>query len=176
VISSFNKVAQNQRVTFNGNVAIGSQVSLQQLRDAYNVVVLCYGSTEDRLLGIEGEQSPCVLPARRFVGWYNGVPEDKDLEFDLNCERVVIVGQGNVALDCARILLSSVDTHLRVSHALFISNVFQENELCSKILCSSVHRHYRVCARKIKSKSNQTSARDWTSRTASSRIQDERIA
>lgn len=56
----------------------------------------------------------CVVPAKRFVGWYNGVPEDKDLNFSLDQERVVIIGQGNVALDCARILLTSVDNHLKV--------------------------------------------------------------
>lgn len=89
-------------------------MTLKQLRDAYNVVVLCYGSTEDRTLGIDGENLSCVLPAKRFVGWYNGVEEDKDLQFDLDVENVVIIGQGNVALDCARILLTDVDNHLKV--------------------------------------------------------------
>jgi len=113
VIASFNKIALNERVTFNGNINIGKQVTLDQLRDAYNIVVLCYGSTEDRTLNIDGEQLPCVLPAKRFVGWYNGVEEDKNLDFNLNVEDVVIIGQGNVALDCARILLTDVDNHLK---------------------------------------------------------------
>lgn len=117
VIASFNKIALNERVTFNGNINIGKQVTLDQLREAYNVVVLCYGSTEDRTLNIEGEQLSCVLPAKRFVGWYNGVEEDRNLKFNLDVENVVIIGQGNVALDCARILLEDVDTHLKVRAA-----------------------------------------------------------
>lgn len=51
-----------------------------------------------------------VLSARRFVGWYNGIPQDKDLDVSLDCDTAVIIGQGNVALDCARILLLSKDT------------------------------------------------------------------
>lgn len=120
VIASFNKIALNERVTFNGNINIGKQVTLDQLRQAYNVVVLCYGSTEDRTLNIDGEQLPCVLPAKRFVGWYNGVEEDRNLEFNLDVENVVIIGQGNVALDCARILLEDVDTHLKVLADIFV--------------------------------------------------------
>lgn len=105
-------------------MAIGSQINLQQLRNAYHIVVLCYGSTEDRLLGIDGEQLSCVVPAKRFVGWYNGVPEDKNLDFSLDHECVIIIGQGNVALDCARILLTSVDDHLKVREIRFFLFVF----------------------------------------------------
>ena len=60
-------------------------------------------------MNIPGEDLENVISARRFVGWYNGVPSDKDLKINLNTEDVVILGQGNVAIDVARILLSSID-------------------------------------------------------------------
>lgn len=89
-------------------------MTLQQLLKSYNAIVLCYGATEDRKLNIKGEQLINVLPARRFVGWYNGIPQDSDLNPFLQTEDVVIIGHGNVALDCARILLSPVDENLKV--------------------------------------------------------------
>lgn len=68
-----------------------------------------YGAEEDRKLHISGEDLGNVISARRFVGWYNGLPEDRNLEVDLDVENVVLIGQGNVAVDVARILLSSVE-------------------------------------------------------------------
>lgn len=106
VINSFTTTALNKRVSFLGNVSIGSDISLQNIRDEYNAVVLCYGAAQDKTLNIEGEELPNVISARRFVGWYNGVPNDRELDVNLNCETAVIIGQGNVAIDCARILLS----------------------------------------------------------------------
>lgn len=68
-----------------------------------------YGAEEDRKLNIPGEELNNVISARRFVGWYNGVPEDRNLQMDLSVEHVAVVGQGNVAVDVARILLSPLD-------------------------------------------------------------------
>lgn len=73
-----------------------------------------YGTAKDRTLNIPGELLPNMVSARRLVGWYNGLPEDADLQVDLGVESVVVVGQGNVAVDVARILLTPVD-YLRVS-------------------------------------------------------------
>lgn len=115
---SFTKTAENSRVSFIGNVVIGpdvpntDSVSLDELRSAYNVVVLCYGSARDRSLGVLGEDLANVISARRFVGWYNGVPQDQNLNFNLDTENCIIIGHGNVALDCARILLTPVDNGL----------------------------------------------------------------
>ncbi|XP_015791063.1 NADPH:adrenodoxin oxidoreductase, mitochondrial [Tetranychus urticae] len=122
VINSFTNTALQDRVSFYGNINIGQDVTLNQLLKSYNAVVLCYGATEDRKLNIEGEDLINVLPARRFVGWYNGIPQDSDLNPFLQTEDVVIIGHGNVALDCARILLSPVDETLKstdiTNHAL----------------------------------------------------------
>lgn len=68
-----------------------------------------YGAEEDVELGIPGENLENVVSARRFVGWYNGLPADKDIPVDLSGKSASIIGQGNVAVDVARILLKSVD-------------------------------------------------------------------
>lgn len=68
-----------------------------------------YGAEKNRVLGIPGEELNNVISARRIVGWYNGIPEDSNLNINLNGESVVIFGQGNVAIDVARILLTPVD-------------------------------------------------------------------
>ncbi|XP_065210910.1 NADPH:adrenodoxin oxidoreductase, mitochondrial [Planococcus citri] len=109
VINSFSKTASDPRIKFIGNVTLGKDVSLKDLQKAYNVVVLAYGADQDVKLGIPGENLDNVISARRFVGWYNGLPSDKDLPINFNAETVSIFGQGNVAIDVARILLKSVD-------------------------------------------------------------------
>lgn len=107
VVNSFTTVAHSDRVNFYGNVDLGQSITLEDLIEAYHAVVLCYGSAQDKLLNIEGEQTTKnTISARNFVGWYNGVPEDKDLKINLDCDTACIIGQGNVALDCARILLN----------------------------------------------------------------------
>ncbi|KAJ2853144.1 NADPH-adrenodoxin reductase, partial [Coemansia erecta] len=113
-MNKFNGVARNPRVRFFGNVAIGGgtgELSLETLRSLYDGVVLSYGASRDRQLGIAGEQGDGkhmgVVSARQFVAWYNGLPEAQSLEPDLESyDKIVIVGHGNVALDCARILLT----------------------------------------------------------------------
>uniref|UniRef100_A0A0K8S6P9 FAD/NAD(P)-binding domain-containing protein n=1 Tax=Lygus hesperus TaxID=30085 RepID=A0A0K8S6P9_LYGHE len=110
VINTFEKVATNKNFKFHGNVTLGRDVKFSELRQAYHAVVLTYGCNEDRELGIPGENLSNVISARKFVGWYNGLPEDKDLEVDLSSETVVVLGQGNVAVDVSRILLSPIDS------------------------------------------------------------------
>lgn len=109
VINTFTKTASDPRVNFIGNVRLGQDVFLDELCSSYHSVLLAYGAECDRLLSIPGENLKNVISAREFVGWYNGLPENKDLEVDLNVEKVAILGQGNVALDIARILLTPID-------------------------------------------------------------------
>ncbi|XP_060849672.1 NADPH:adrenodoxin oxidoreductase, mitochondrial [Rhopalosiphum padi] len=109
VINTFTKTASNENVRFIGNVSLGSDISLAQLKHSYNAVVLAYGADEDKKLNIPGENLSNVISATKFIGWYNGLPADKNIKLDLNVEHAVIVGQGNVALDVARILLTPVD-------------------------------------------------------------------
>ncbi|KAL1883633.1 NADPH-adrenodoxin reductase [Paecilomyces lecythidis] len=107
----FTEVASSPRFNFIGNVELGSDLPLQSLKPHYDAMLFTYGASEDKELGIPGEKA-CrnVYSARAFVGWYNGLPEYRDLAPDLTMgENAVIVGQGNVALDVARILLTDVD-------------------------------------------------------------------
>ncbi|KAL4304200.1 hypothetical protein GQ457_10G000590 [Hibiscus cannabinus] len=94
VINQFSRVAQNERCSFFGNIALGSSVSLMELRELYHVVVLAYGAESDRVLGIPGEDLKGVHSAREFVWWYNGHPDGRNLDPDLkNTDTAVILGQ-----------------------------------------------------------------------------------
>lgn len=104
--NQFSQVVQNDRCSFFGNVTLGSSISLSELRDIYDVVVLAYGAESDRDLGILGEELKGIYSAREFVWWYNGHPDCSKLDPDLKSTDIaVILGLGNVALDVARILL-----------------------------------------------------------------------
>nr|XP_023507835.1 NADPH:adrenodoxin oxidoreductase, mitochondrial isoform X5 [Equus caballus] len=111
VINTFTQTAHSDRCAFHGNVVVGRDVTVPELREAYHAVVLSYGAEDHQALGIPGEELPGVFSARAFVGWYNGLPENREasplqLAPDLSCDTAVILGQGNVALDVARILLT----------------------------------------------------------------------
>ncbi|PLB47753.1 ferredoxin/adrenodoxin reductase [Aspergillus steynii IBT 23096] len=107
----FTEVAESPRFNFVGNIELGDNLPLQTLKPHYDAILFSYGAPKDKDLGIPGEKAiKNVYSAREFVGWYNGLPEHRDLAPDLTAgENAVIVGQGNVALDVARILLSDVD-------------------------------------------------------------------
>ncbi|XP_025191527.1 NADPH:adrenodoxin oxidoreductase, mitochondrial [Melanaphis sacchari] len=109
VINTFTKTASNKNVRFIGNVSLGCDITLAQLKYSYNAIVLAYGADEDKKLNIAGENLSNVLSATKFIGWYNGLPANKNIKVDLDVEHAVIVGQGNVALDVARILLTPID-------------------------------------------------------------------
>ncbi|KAF7249117.1 NADPH:adrenodoxin oxidoreductase, mitochondrial [Varanus komodoensis] len=106
VINSFTQTARSGRCTYSGNVTVGKDVTVKELQEAYHAVVLSYGAENSRALGIPGEDLAGVYSARAFVGWYNGLPENRNLKPDLSSETAVILGHGNVALDVARILLT----------------------------------------------------------------------
>ncbi|KAI5764412.1 FDXR protein [Gulo gulo luscus] len=106
VINTFTQTARSDRCAFHGNVVVGRDVAVSELQAAYHAVVLSYGAEDHQALEIPGEELPGVFSARAFVGWYNGLPENRELVPDLSCDTVVILGQGNVALDVARILLT----------------------------------------------------------------------
>ena len=100
----YEKTAAHPRFRFFGNVELGRDVTAAELREHYHAVVYAVGAAADRPLGIPGEGLPGSWAATDFVGWYNGHPDYCDLQFDLSCERAVVVGNGNVALDVARML------------------------------------------------------------------------
>jgi len=100
----FEKVAQRPGFRFFGNVEIGTHLSADDLRAHYHAVIWSVGAQTDRRMGIPGEDLPGSLAATAFVAWYNGHPDYADLEVDLDVDRIVVVGNGNVAVDCARML------------------------------------------------------------------------
>jgi NADPH-dependent glutamate synthase beta subunit-like oxidoreductase len=104
VSKRYDKVADEPGVDFIGNVTVGRDVSVAELLDLYDAVVLATGAPHDRKLGIPGEDLPGVVGSGEFVGWYNGHPDFADLDPPLGGSHAVVIGAGNVALDCARIL------------------------------------------------------------------------
>ena len=104
VSKRYDKVAESAGVDFIGNVTVGADISVADLLDLYDAVILATGAPHDRKLGIPGEDLPGVIGSAEFVGWYNGHPEFADLDPFLDGTHAVVVGAGNVALDCARIL------------------------------------------------------------------------
>jgi NADPH-dependent glutamate synthase beta subunit-like oxidoreductase len=104
VSKRYDKVADSAGVDFIGNVTIGREVSVAELLDLYDAVILATGAPHDRKLGIPGEDLAGVIGSAEFVGWYNGHPEFADLDPPLGGTHAAVVGAGNVALDCARIL------------------------------------------------------------------------
>ena len=103
----FERTALKPGFRFLGNVEIGTDVSHEQLTGAYDAVLYAVGTPADRKLGIPGEDLPGIFAATDFVAWYNGHPDYADLDFDLSSERAVVIGNGNVALDVARMLALS---------------------------------------------------------------------
>ena len=105
VIKRYEKTAGHEAYRFFGHVTVGRDVSADELAGLYHAVVWAYGAGADRQLGIPGEDLPGSHAATEFVAWYNGHPDFADREFDLGCERVVVIGNGNVAADVARMLV-----------------------------------------------------------------------
>jgi ferredoxin--NADP+ reductase len=89
---------------FFGNVEVGTDISHAELMRHYDAVIYAVGAQTDKRIGIPGEELPGSLPATDFVGWYNGHPDRRDLEPDLSARTAVIIGNGNVAADVARML------------------------------------------------------------------------
>ncbi len=117
----YDAVATDPRVRFLGHVCVGQDVSIAELTALYDDVVLAVGAPNDRPLGVPGDNLPGVLGSAAFVGWYNGHPDFAALAPPLQSEAVAIIGNGNVAIDCARILAKTVqelqDSDI-VNHAL----------------------------------------------------------
>ena len=101
----FDKVATNPEFRFRGNVEFGRNIEHEDLLEYFNAVIYCVGARSDRRLGIAREYLPGSHGASDFVGWYNASPDQRNLTFDFSGERVVVVGNGNVAMDVARVLM-----------------------------------------------------------------------
>src|SRR2546425_193007 len=121
VSRAFEKIAAQPGFRFLGNVEVGRDVRHDELLELYDAVVYAVGAQSDRQMGIPGEELPGSWAATEFVAWYNGHPDYRDLEFDLSSRRAVVVGNGNVATDVARMLALTPDELARTDvadHAL----------------------------------------------------------
>ena len=104
VSRAFERIAEKPGFRFFGNVEVGRDLSHADLLGLYDAVIYAFGAQTDRRLGIPGEDLPGSWSATELVAWYNGHPDYQELPFDLNVDRAVVVGNGNVALDVARML------------------------------------------------------------------------
>lgn len=109
IITRFEKTAALPGFAFLGNVTVGADIKIAEMRQFYDGILFANGAQTDRRLGVPGEELPGSYTATEFVAWYNGHPDYQDREFDLSHECAVVIGQGNVAVDVARILCKTVD-------------------------------------------------------------------
>jgi ferredoxin--NADP+ reductase len=117
----FEKIANEQNFRLFANVELGTDVTIEQLKEMYDAVVIATGSALGKRLGIPGEDLPGSMSAAAFVPWYNSHPDFKDEEIDLSCESAVVIGAGNVAMDVARMLAlepSELDPTDTADHAI----------------------------------------------------------
>jgi len=129
VSRAFEKIAQRPGFRFFGNIELGRDITNADLARLYDAVIYSVGAQTDRRLGIPGEDLPGSWAATEFVAWYNGHPDFQELEFDLSGQRGVVVGNGNVAIDVARMLaltteeLASTDTTEKAEQAIIESGI-----------------------------------------------------
>ena len=109
ISAQFEKTALDPRFRFFGNIVVGEHVQADELAEHYDAVIYAVGAQSDRSLNIPGEDLPGSLAAVDFVGWYNAHPHFEEMAPDLSTGRAVVVGNGNVALDVARILVTDPD-------------------------------------------------------------------
>jgi ferredoxin--NADP+ reductase len=131
----FEKIAKTEGFRLFANVEVGKDISLKDLRERYDAVVLATGSSKGRKLGIPGEELPNCISAAEFVPWYNAHPDYVNVDIDLNTDTAVVIGAGNVAMDVARLLaidpveLDPTDT---AEHALA---KFKQSQIRKVIIC-----------------------------------------
>ena len=109
IARQFERILGKEGVRFLGNIAIGRDLAYAELKEAYDVLVIATGALQDRRLGIPGEDLDAVYGSGRFVAWYNGIPDGRDLDPRLDGKSLAIVGNGNVALDIARLLAKTTE-------------------------------------------------------------------
>ncbi len=129
VTAAFDRIAANPRFRFFGNVELGRDISVDDLKDHYHQILYSTGAQTDRPLGVPGDDLIGSHPATEFVAWYNGHPDYRDCEFDLSQEHVAVVGVGNVAIDVARILCRTPDELVKTDIADYALEQLRESRV-----------------------------------------------
>ena len=130
----FEKIAKEPGFRLFANVELGSDLTIEQLKEKYDAVVIATGSARGKKLGIPGEELPGSMSAATFVPWYNAHPDFKDESVDLSCETAVVIGAGNVAMDVARMLAlepSELDSTDTADHAI---SVFKKSSIRTVVI------------------------------------------
>ena len=135
VSGQYEQIAARPGFRFFGHVCLGEDVTVEELLERYDAVVYAVGSQTERRLGIPGEDRPGSLASVDFVGWYNGHPDYVDLDPDLDAERAVVIGAGNVALDVARMLLLPEDDLRATDTADHAIEAFAASRVREVIIC-----------------------------------------
>jgi len=131
----FEKIAKEDGFRLFANVELGKDVSLKDLRENYDAVVLATGSAIGRKLGIKGEDLPNCLSAADFVPWYNAHPDFTDVKVDLDTDTAVVIGAGNVAMDVARMLAIDPAELDPTDTAEYALTVFKSSKIRKVIIC-----------------------------------------
>ncbi|MGA0126967.1 MAG: FAD-dependent oxidoreductase [bacterium] len=129
VTKIFERAAGHPRFRFFGNVEFGKDIQRLELLEHYHAVIYAFGSRTDRHLNIIGETLPGSHAATEFVGWYNGHPDYRHHQFDLTSKRVAIIGMGNVAIDCARILCQDPENLAKTDIAQHALEALRQSEV-----------------------------------------------
>src|SRR5215210_4760240 len=158
VSKRYEKVAETDGVGFIGNVSVGRDVSVAELLEHYDAAILAIGAPHDRKLGIPGENLPGVIGSAEFVGWYNGHPDFADLDPPLDGSHAAVIGNGNVALDCARILSKTraeFEGSDIVGHALDALDRSAISRPCFRSSTSPTSRRAKPTARSSRGRGNR---------------------
>lgn len=134
VEKTFDNVLADPRVRFFGNVTYGVDIHHKDLKQYYDQIVYAIGALSDKKMEIPGEDLHNCIPATAFVGWYNGHPDYRDLPVDLSVKRAIVVGNGNVAMDVARILVKSVDELAKTDIADYALEELRDSKIEEVIL------------------------------------------
>ncbi|WP_027005558.1 FAD-dependent oxidoreductase [Conexibacter woesei] len=130
----YEKTARKDGFRFFGGVVLGRDVTRAELLERYHAVVYALGTSDDNRLGIPGEDRPGVHGATQFVSWYNGHPDASDHAYDLTCERAVVIGNGNVAIDVARMLVLHPDELAPTDTADHAIEAFRDSNIKEVVL------------------------------------------
>nr|WP_064569424.1 FAD-dependent oxidoreductase [Gordonia sp. LAM0048] len=141
----FGRTARRDGFTLHLGVEVGRDVTLDEVAAHHHAVIHASGASGDRRLGISGEDLPGSHSAREFVAWYNGHPDHVDRSFDLSGERAVVVGNGNVALDVARILVSDVEALRRTDIAGHALTALAGSEIREVVVLGRRGPEYAAC-------------------------------
>lgn len=145
ITTEFDKIAELPGFRFFGNVDIGHTITAADLSQWYDAVIYAVGANGDTTLGIPGERLPGSFAAREFVGWYSGHPDHRDLDVDLSHSRAVVIGNGNVALDIARVLLAPIDELARTDIAAHALDALRDSKIREVVLLGRRSNRHAAC-------------------------------